>query len=251
MGPSRLPLLLLAGARPAAAPAVAGTAGTTSSAGTTAEAAETANPDGATEAYPAPCKVTWSDGRVLTFKHREGGGSITSDGNGDGSRDDCGTFKTRDGKVTYLRIDEGCDRSTDATVRIRDARKIPGLLEAKVTRAGKARTMTLVPLPSFGNLLPGYLLDAAPRTVEVERNGGRITRVQAAVSGRSHVLTLGYGEDGRLSSVDEDSDGDGTPDAHFQFNRDGAGNVTRVEAQAGGRTLTGKLDYSCWATAAP
>ena len=68
---------------------------------------------------------------------------------------------------------------------------------------------------------------------------------------RTHALTLGYGEDGRLRSVGDDSDGDGTPEAQFQFHRDGAGNVTRVEARAGGRTLTAKLDYSCWATAAP
>jgi hypothetical protein len=222
------------------------------------------DPGAATPVYAGPCTVRWSSGGpVLRFKHDAdgSGGLLRIDGNNDGTNDVCARFWLKDGKTNKVTVDQGCDKSTDATITpTYEAGQNVATASWTDQRTGKdgKHEITLLSLPAFTGVAPGYPLYAPKEKVELELRDGRVTKatVKEPIEGPAVKVTLKYDDAGRATRIDEDHAADGKVDRRFDYRYDDVGNVsgitlTETDFSAGGKgkktKKTAKLSYSCWA----
>ncbi len=201
-------------------------------------------------AYPGPCKLTWSTGAVLQFKYTETGGTVRVDEDGDKKTDTCGTFTSADGKTTEMKIDEGCDKKNDITIAPTfDAEA--NVATASFKRGKEDKELTLVTIPGFTGLTPGYPLYAARDKAGVKVSKGlvRSADVKSPWEGPPMKVAFTYDKQGRVTRIKEDHDRDGTTDRRFDYKYDAVGNVTRINVVLGSGAAeqkgTAKLSYTC------
>ncbi len=211
------------------------------------DGAKTPAPQAGDDPFRGPCTIKWSDGRTLEFKYTEAGGSVNVDLDGDGKRDTCGTYKTENGRPTYLRLDEGCDRETDGTLRLK-YQEGSSLASGTMTREDETTRMTIIPLPSFGGVVPGYTLPGRARNLKIEEKDGKIQTVTVKKgAGRpAKRVQFSYDEQGRISGITEDVGTDGSVEMQFTYVYDPAGNVSSIRSLAGKTEATATLTYDCW-----
>lgn len=229
---------------------------------------ETPDDAAATPVHPGPCTVRWSGGGpILRFKHEAdgSGGLLRIDGDNDGTNDVCARFWLQDGKTHKVTVDQGCDKSTDATITpTYEADQNVATASWTDQREGKGGTheITLLTLPAFTGVTPGYPLYAPKAKVKLEQKDGRVTRatVKEPVEGPPVRVTLKYDAQGRATRIDEDRGVDGKIDLRFDYRYDDVGNVTGItltdtDFSDGGKgkktKKTAKLSYTCWATSKP
>jgi hypothetical protein len=221
----------------------------------------------ATPVYAGPCTVRWSGGPILRFKHDAdgGGGLVRIDGDNDGKVDVCARFWLKDGKTHKVTVDEACDKSTDAVITPAwEAGSNVATATWADQRAGKdaKHEITLLALPAFTGVAPGYPLYAARAKVKLEEKDGRVTKatVEEPIEGPPVKVALKYDAQGRVTRIDEDHGADGKIDRRFDYRYDDVGNVTgmtltETDFSGGGKgkkkKKTAKLAYGCWASAAP
>lgn len=220
-----------------------------------------------TPIYAGPCTVRWTGGPILRFKYEAdgSGGLLRIDGDNDGKSDVCARFWTKDGRSHKVTVDEGCNRSTEATIT---PSYEPGSNVATASytdqRDGKEtkHEITLLSLPAFTGIAPGYPLYAARDAVKLELKDERVVKatVSKPIEGPAVKVALEYDAEGRVTRIKEDHAADGKIDRRFDYRYDEVGNVTGItltdtDFTGGGKgkktKKTAKLAYGCWATAAP
>ena len=196
--------------------------------------------------FPGPCRITWSTGAVLRFKYTDNGGTVRVDEDGDKKADICATFTLKDGKTTSMKIDEGCNKKDTFSI----TPKYDGKSNV-ATASTKEGELTLVTIPGYAGLTPGYPLYADRKGAGVKVSKGKVKSadVKTPWQGPPMKVTFSYDKQGRVTRIKEDHDRDKSTDRRFDYRYDKAGNVTRVnvvigtgEAQQKGRA---RLSYSC------
>lgn len=204
--------------------------------------------------HAGPCKVTWSSGTVVRFKYTsDTGGTVEVDADGNGKAEVCGSFTLADGKTTKVSIDNECDDKVDLELTTKYLDDL-NLVTAKLTdkKSGKKSDLTLVALPSFSGLIPGYPMHAAKRKIALTDRDGlvRTANVKKPSEGPTVKVRFFYDGRGRIKTVKEDQGSDGSVDQRYDYRYDADGNVKRVTlTQTVGELsskTTAKLDYSCW-----
>jgi hypothetical protein len=202
--------------------------------------------------FRGPCQIVWSDGAKLRFRYKDTSGSVVVDGDGDGQSDVCSRFRLADGRTRSVTIDIGCDRTTDITIRPRYADDA-NLAEATYTVTDgdekKRRRVTLVTMPSFAGLDPGYPIPASRRRAGLEIEDGLVrgAHVESPSDGSAELaVRFAYDQSGRIERVTEDIGKDGTIDRSYTYRYDDTGNVIRISATAGDVKRSARIDYSCW-----
>jgi RHS Repeat len=223
--------------------------------------------NGPTPVYAGPCTVRWNGGPILRFKHDAdgGGGLLRIDGDNDGRVDVCARFWNKDGRAHKITVDEACDKSTEATITP-SYDPAANVATASYTdhRDGKdaKHEITLLTLPAFTGIAPGYPLYAPRADVELVVKDGRVTKASVAkpIEGPPVKVALKYDGQGRVTRIDEDHQADGKIDRRFDYRYDEVGNVTgmtltETDFSDGGKgkktKKTAKLAYGCWASATP
>jgi hypothetical protein len=218
------------------------------------DAGEEAGTADAATPHPGPCKLTWSTGAVLQFKYTETGGTVRVDEDGDRKSETCGAFTSADGKTTEMKIDEGCDKKNDITISpTYDDKANVATATFSITEGGSKtdRDLTLVTIPGFTGLTPGYPLYAERDKARVKVSKGlvRSADVKAPWEGPPMKVSFTYDKEGRVTRIKEDHDRDGSTDRRFDYRYDTAGNVTRISVVIGSGAAeqkgTAKLSYSC------
>jgi hypothetical protein len=222
-------------------------------------------PAAAAVRHPGPCSVSWSGAARLRFTWNDEatGGSVRIDGDRDGKSDVCATFTSADGRTTNVKVDDGCDKKFEGEF-VPTYEEGTNLATAVYTDdkdgTKTKRDLTLVALPSFVGVAPGYPLWAAKADVKLKSKKGLVSSatVKTPTEGPPVAVTFTYDADGRISRVKEDFEADGSVDRQFDYKYDDAGNVTRVTLKMvpeGGGSLktrsTASLDYKCWAKPEP
>jgi hypothetical protein len=242
-------------AAPTAAPATEAPDSTAAVGATTASgdtAVSTATGEPAAEKYRGPCKITWSDGTILRFKYRESGGSVYIDEDGDGKRDMCGRFSVADGKTKSVSIDVGCDRKSDVRIRPKyadDANLAQATYTTVEGEEQKKHRVTLVTMPSFAGLDPGYPLWARRKNIDLTIRDGLVRRARIEKtkgSAEAILVDFTYDDEGRIKRISEDRGDDDSVDSQFDYTYDERGNVIRVRAKSKDEKRTARIDYSCW-----
>ncbi len=205
-------------------------------------------------AHLGPCKVTWSSGTVVRFKYTgETGGTINVDVDGNGKPEVCGKFELKGGKPTKVTVDDGCDKKTDLEITTKALADL-NLATAKVVdkASGKTSDLTLVSMPSFSGVIPGYPMRSAKKKIGLTDRDGlvRTANVKKPTEGPTVKVRFFYDGNGRMKTVKEDQGSDGSVDQRYDYRYDASGNVTRVTLTRTAGELsaktTAKLDYSCW-----
>lgn len=231
----------------------------------TGEAATGGEAPPAAVRHPGPCRVSWSGAARLRFTWNDEatGGTVRIDGDRDGKSDVCATFTTADGRTTGVKVDDGCDKKFEgqfAPVYEEGSNLATAVYTDEQGGKTTKRDVTLVALPSFVGVAPGYPLWAAKADVKIKKKKGLVSSasVKAPSEGPPVAATFSYDEEGRISRVKEDFEADGSTDRQFDYKYDDAGNVTRVTlkmAPEGGGSLktrsTASLNYACWAETEP
>jgi hypothetical protein len=219
----------------------------------TDETDETGESEARTEPWPGPCAIRWSSGTQVRFEYAEDRtrGTVRIDLDGDRKSDVCGRFELRDGKATKIEVDEGCNRTFDLEI-VPEYDPKTNLANARYTSDGETKPITLVTMPSFGGLDPGYPLHAARKNIDLKVSRGlvRSAHVKQPHQGPPTKVTLTYDASGRLTRLDEDLHDDGTIDRRFNYTYDDLGNVTRITFRFGegddAQKGNARLDYRCW-----
>ena len=204
----------------------------------------------AAAAYPGPCKLTWSTGAALQFKYTETGGTVRVDEDGDKKSDTCGAFTSADGKTTEMKIDEGCDKKNDLTISPTYDGEA-NVATATFKRGGDEKAVTLVTIPGFTGLTPGYPLYAERSAAGVKVSKGlvRSADVKSPWEGPPMKVAFTYDKEGRVTRIKEDHDRNGSTDRRFDYRYDAVGNVTRVSVVIGSGEAeqkgTGRPSYTC------
>ncbi len=214
-----------------------------------------ATPAKPTGSFPGPCKVTWKGGPIVRMQYKEGGGTIRIDDGADGKADVCGKYESKGGKTTKISVDLDCDKTTD--LRIEPSYDgASNIATAKVTNADTSvEEVTLIVLPEFVGIQPGYTIAAPREALTTKLKDGRVVEVVASEAGVK--VTIAYGKDGRVKSLSEDLAADGSIDRKFTYKYDPIGNVSRIDVTVqpapgdDGKKpkaikQSAKLDYSCW-----
>lgn len=212
--------------------------------------------------FDGPCFVRWSKGPILRFKYDKdgGGGQLRIDGDNDGKSDVCARFWTKDQRTNKVSVDEGCDKSTEAIITPAYEEGTNVATATYTDKRGEAdakHEITLVTLPAFTGIAPGYPLYAPRDKVDLKLDEGRVTRatVKEPVEGPPIKVTLKYDDQGRVTRIDEDHEADGKVDRRFDYRYDEVGNVTGMtltesdysEGKRKQSKKSAKLGYSCWA----
>lgn len=219
----------------------------------------------ATPIHPGPCTVRWTGGPILRFKYDAdgGGGLLRIDGDNDGKSDVCARFWNKDGRSHKVTVDEGCNKSTEAiiTPTYETGSNVATATYTDQRGGGDAKhEITLLTLPAFTGIAPGYPLYAARDQVELVIKDERVAKatVSKPLEGPPVKVALKYDDQARVTRIDEDHGADGKIDRRFDYRYDEVGNVTGITLTAtdfteGGKgkktKKTAKLAYGCWATA--
>jgi len=217
--------------------------------------------DAAPPLFDGPCFVRWSKGPILRFKYADdgGGGHLRIDGDNDGKSDVCARFWTKDDKTHKVTVDEGCDKSTDAIISPTYDTEINLATATYTDKRGESEAkheITLIALPAFTGIAPGYPLYAKRDDIKLETKDGLVTKatIKTPIEGPPVKVTLKYDKDGRVTRIDEDHEADGKVDRRFDYRYDDVGNVagmtltetTTVDGKRKKSKKTAKLGYSCW-----
>lgn len=215
-----------------------------------------------TPVFDGPCYVRWSKGPVLRFRYDAdgGGGRLTIDGDNDGSNDVCARFWTKDDRTNKVTVDAGCDKSTDAIISPSYDEGTNLATASYTDKSGETdakHEITLITLPAFTGIAPGYPLYAARDDIQLKVTDGLVVQatVKDPIEGPKVRVKLSYDDDGRVTRINEDHGADGTIDRRFDYRYDEVGNVTGITLQetddssgkASKTKKTAKLGYSCWA----
>jgi hypothetical protein len=242
-----LPVDATAASTPGATPDTAGVPAGESSAGVPV-AQPPADLGGSDDPARGPCRIRWADGRSLRFTWTQDGGSLALDGDGDGRRDTCATFKSEGDRISYLRVDEGCDRSTEATLRM-DApgARATNLATGKLTRGSETSSVSLVWLPAFAGVLPGYLLPGRKKELRIDESEGLVRRVTSRAGGGrpARRISFTYDGSGRISAILEDEGADGSAELQQQYLWNDDGRLDQIVAKRPDGTTLGHVDYEC------
>jgi hypothetical protein len=203
--------------------------------------------------YLGPCAVSWSKAARLRFKYDDdaGGGSVRIDADRDGKSDVCATFEFADGKTTLVAVDEGCDKKTELTIAPQ-YEEGSNVATATYKEDGAQHEITLVSLPSFSGVAPGYPLYAAKKDIKLSVRTGlvRTATVKKPTDGPPVKVTFTYDKEQRIQRISEDADLDGTVDRKFDYRYDAAGNVKGVTLTMGPKgeqtKSTAAFSYACW-----
>lgn len=219
------------------------------------EGGEPPEADAGDEPHPGPCKITWSTGAVLSFKYEDGGGKVRIDEDGNGKPETCGSFKTADGKTTSIEVDAGCNGTAETQIAPEYDPK-SNVATAVVTEgegdAQTKQTLTMVTMPSFTGLTPGYAMyaDRKASGVYVRSGLARTANVKKPSQGEPVKVTFGYDKKKRLVRVKEDFGADGSQDRRFDYRYDDLGNVTGMSVVIGSGDAQQKgyarLSYTCF-----
>jgi hypothetical protein len=124
------------------------------------------------------------------------------------------------------------------------------------TKAGEDPTdLTLVVMPTFSGVAPGYVLWAAKKDVKIKLRKGLVSTatVTDPSEGPPVKATFTYDTEGRVKRITEDFDNDGSVDRKFDYRFDEVGNVTRITLTMGPKgeetKISGSPSYKCWAEA--
>ena len=206
-------------------------------------------------AHLGPCQVSWSSKTRVRFSYDgETSGTMKIDADGDRKSDVCGTFTLADGRPSKVVVDDGCNKKDDLEIvpTYMDDRN---LATAKVTdnKAGSDSEITLVVMPSYTGIMPGYPLQAPKKNVAVtvRNNLVRTATVKKPAAGPKLKASFFYDKAGRVKTIKEDLEMNGSVDQRYDYRYDASGNVTRVTLTRTGpdgttEKTTGKLSYSCW-----
>ncbi len=204
--------------------------------------------------YLGPCSFSWSGAARLRFQYAEDGasGKVRIDGDRDGKSDVCADFTIAEGKTTSVKVDEGCDKKVDFTITpTYDEESNAGT--ALWEKTGEPNQMfTMVALPSFSGIAPGYPLYAERPEVKLSAKQGlvRTATVKKPTDGPPLKATFTYDNEGRIKRITEDHDLDGTIDRKYDYRFDDAGNVKSVTLTMGPKgeetKSTGRPSYACW-----
>lgn len=212
--------------------------------------------------YDGPCSVRWSKGPILRFKYDAdgGGGRLRIDGDNDGKNDVCARFWTKDDRTDKVTVDAGCDKSTDAIITPSYEDDVNLATATYTDKSGETEAkheITLITLPAFTGIAPGYPLYAAKDDVELQIKDGKVQKatVKDPVEGPKVRVTLTYDGEGRVKRIKEDHGLDGKIDRRYDYRYDEVGNVTGITLQEtdfsegkGVKTKkSARLLYSCWA----
>lgn len=215
-----------------------------------------------TPLFDGPCYVRWNNGPVLRFRYTKDGGSgwLRIDGENDGKNDVCAKFWLKDKHTNKVTVDQGCDKSTDATI---SPKYEEGTNLATATYTDKSgdtevkHDITLITLPAFTGVAPGYPLYAARDDIEFDIKDGLVHKatVKKTVEGPAVKVSLTYNDEGLVTRIDEDHKADGKRDRRYDYRYDEVGNVTGItlnetdysEGKGKKSKKTAKLGYSCWA----
>ncbi len=242
-------------AAPPPAPADAAASGSARGDGGDAQATsgDTAQAGGAPGPSAPPCEVRWDDGPRIRLQPTDQGGSFFLDRDGDGTNDTCATFKRAPGDgtapaaITYLRLDEGCDRSAERIVRVRPA--AGGLARVTVESDDQVQTLAGLPLPVHLAATPYYLLDRTPAAYTVTRTCDVPARVAAKAPPRRSVTFVYDGDPCKgpspLVRIEDDRDGDGEVDTTLRFEWDDTGRITTVARADRNGAATARVRYDC------
>jgi len=204
--------------------------------------------------HPGPCTITWSTGTKVTFAYDgETSGSMKVDADNDGKPDVCGSFTLKDGKPTKISVDDGCDKKVSLEIKPKYLAD-QNLATATVvdTATKKKSSLTLVTLPSFTGVIPGYPLQAAKKKIGLTSRSGLVRTAHVKKPSEGPVLKASffYDKAGRIKAVKEDFNADGTTDQRYDYRYDADGNINRIRlTQTSGEEVvkaSAKLDYSCW-----
>lgn len=212
----------------------------------------------ATVSYPGPCSVRWSNGAAVRFLYSDTGGTIRVDQDKDGKADHCAAFETKTSRVTRVRVDETCNGGYEFDIvptYETKANIATSRYEQKSTDGSTvAHDLTLVTMPSFVGVEPGYAIHAKRSDIafEILRKRVMSARVTAPSAGPPLTATFAYDRAGRITSVDEDFASDGTVDRRLELTYDAVGNVTKMSANVKmtgdkHQLSTADLDYGCHA----
>lgn len=211
--------------------------------------------------FDGPCYVRWSKGPVLRFRYAKNGNSgwLRIDGDNDGRNDVCSKFWLKEGRTNKVTVDEGCDKETDAVISPSYDGEANVATATYTDKRGESETkqeITLITLPAFTGVAPGYPLYAAKDKVDFTIEDGRVTKavVKEPIEGPAVKVSLRYDDDGRVTRIDEDHKADGKLDRRYSYRYDEVGNVTGItlsetdysEGKANKSKKTAKLGYSCW-----
>ena len=204
--------------------------------------------------YIGPCSFSWSGAARLRFQYADDGasGKVRIDGDRDGKSDVCAEFTIADGKTTSIKVDEGCTKKVDFTITpTYDEKSNVGT--ALYEKPGEPNAMfTMVALPSFSGVAPGYPLYADRPDVKLSTKAGlvRTATVKKPTDGPPLKATFTYDKEGRIKRITEDHDLDGTVDRKYDYRFDDAGNVKSVTLTMGPKgeetKSTGRPSYNCW-----
>ena len=121
----------------------------------------------------------------------------------------------------------------------------------------KKQEITLITLPAFTGIAPGYPLYAAKDDIKLDIKDGLVRKatIKEPIEGPAVKVSLRYDDDGRVTRIDEDHGADGKVDRRFDYRYDEVGNVTGITLNetnfADGKKVktkkTAKLGYKCWA----
>ncbi|MCH9685440.1 MAG: hypothetical protein K0V04_28665 [Deltaproteobacteria bacterium] len=216
-----------------------------------------------TPLYDGPCWVRWNKGPILRFKYADdrSSGWLRIDGDNDGKSDVCARFWTKDGHTNKVTVDQGCTKSTDAIISPvydDDVNIATASYTDKTGTADAKHEITLITLPAFTGIAPGYPLYAKRDDIDLTITKGLVRKatVKKPVEGPAVKVTLTYDDDGRVTRIKEDHGADGSVDRQFDYRYDDVGNVTGIKLaqterdDAGKKKKTkksAKLGYSCWA----
>lgn len=223
---------------------------------------ETDGEPAAPPVYDGPCYVRWSKGPVLRFRYAKDGDSgwLRIDGDNDGKNDVCARFWTKDGRTNKVSVDEGCDKDTDAIISPEydeSANLATATYTDQRSEPSKKQEITLITLPAFTGIAPGYPLYAAKDDIKLDIKDGLVRKatIKEPIEGPAVKVSLRYDDDGRVTRIDEDHGADGKVDRRFDYRYDEVGNVTGITLNetnfADGKKVktkkTAKLGYKCWA----
>jgi len=212
--------------------------------------------------FDGPCYVRWSKGPVLRFRYQKdgSGGWLRIDGDNDGKNDVCARFWTKDDRTHKVTVDEGCDKSTDAIISptYDDAANLAtATYTDKHSDPETKHEITLITLPAFTGIAPGYPLYAARDDIELKITDGLVHKatVNKTIEGPAVKVSLRYDDENRVTRIDEDHGADGKVDRRYDYRYDEVGNVTGMtltesDYSEGKRKKTkkkAKLGYGCWA----
>ncbi|MEM9463029.1 MAG: hypothetical protein AAGF11_53300 [Myxococcota bacterium] len=215
-----------------------------------------------TPVFAGPCFVRWSKGPILRFRYDDDGkgGRLWIDGDNNGKADVCARFWTKDDRTDKISVNEGCDKSTDAIITPTYEEGTNVATASYTDKRGETESsheITLITLPAFTGIAPGYPLYAARDQVDLKLTKGQVTRatVKTPIEGPPVKVTLKYDGEGRVTRIDEDHEADGKVDRRFDYRYDEVGNVigmtlTETDYSEGKRNKSkkkAKLGYSCWA----